>query len=157
MIELDRLTYTYPRALRPALTSVSLQIEPGETVLAFGRTPTAAERESFAQLHADVVAFPAKNGIINLKELMHWLGKRQITSVLVEGGGILIGSLFDQGLVDKVVVFIAPIIIGGQAMGAVSGRGVEKLVDAYALEHVSVSRSGPDIVIQGFINQPHQQ
>jgi len=58
---------------------------------------------------------------------MDELGKRQIMSVLVEGGSILFGSLFDQKLVDKVVIFVAPIIIGGEkAKTAIGGRGVEK-------------------------------
>ena len=125
--------------------------EQGEVLLAYGRTPTEAERWDFAELQVEVVEFPATDGSIELKELMCWLGQRQITSVLVEGGGILIGSLFDQGLVDKVTAFIAPVVIGGSAMGAVAGQGVEKLADAYALSQVSVSQIGPDIVVQGYI------
>jgi diaminohydroxyphosphoribosylaminopyrimidine deaminase/5-amino-6-(5-phosphoribosylamino)uracil reductase len=126
--------------------------EQGETLLVFGRAPSARERESFASLRADVVEFPAEDGVIKLKELFRWLGQRQVASVLVEGGGVLIGSLFDQGQVDKVVAFVAPIIIGGPAMSPVAGGGVEKLAEAYSLEHVSSSRSGPDIVIQGYVN-----
>jgi len=125
--------------------------ESGETLLAFGRGPTAREREDFARLHADVVEFPAENGVINLKETLRWLGQRQITSILVEGGGTLLGSLFDQRLVDKVAAFIAPIIIGGPAMSPVAGRGVEKLAEAYALERVSVTRCGPDVLVQGYV------
>lgn len=128
--------------------------EQGETMLAYGRALSAAERKEFAKLRAEIVTFPAVGGIIDLKELMDWLGQHQITSVLVEGGGILIGSLFDQGLVDKVVAFIAPVIIGGQAKGAVAGRGVDKLADAYAISRMSVTQSGPDIIVQGYVNSP---
>jgi len=135
-------------------TTARIFREQGETLLVFGRTLSPAERESFAELRADVVEFPAEDGIINLGELLHWLGQRQITSILVEGGGILVGSLFDQGLVDKVVAFIAPVIIGGQSKGAVAGRGVERLIDAHALSRVTVAQSGPDIVIQGYISPP---
>ena len=52
--------------------------------------------------------------------------------MLVEGGGILTGSLFDQRLVDRVFAFIGPIIIGGQDGGAVVGVGANKLSDATA-------------------------
>jgi len=135
-------------------TAARLFREQGETLLAFGRTPTAAEHECFAELQTEVMEFPSDDGHIDLRELMCRLGQREITSVMVEGGGILIGSLFDQGLVDKVVAFIAPVIIGGQVKGAVAGQGVEKLSDAYTLSRVSVDRSGPDIIVQGYVNPP---
>ena len=50
-----------------------------------------------------------------LRELLLELGRRQMTNVLVEGGGKLLGSLFDAGLVDEVHVFVAPKLVGGQA------------------------------------------
>jgi diaminohydroxyphosphoribosylaminopyrimidine deaminase/5-amino-6-(5-phosphoribosylamino)uracil reductase len=49
-------------------------------------------------------------------------------------------------------VFIAPIIIGGQAMTPVAGLGVESLAEAYLLERVTVARYGPDVMVQGYIN-----
>ena len=74
---------------------------------------------------------------MDLKQLMKVLGQRQITSVFVEAGGILLGSLFDTGLVDKVVAFLAPIVIGGEeARPAVAGRGIEKLADSAKLKQV---------------------
>lgn len=130
--------------------------EPGETLLAFGRRATPAEREAFTRLNTEIVEFPSDNGIIDMKELFGWLGKRQITSVLVEGGGVLTGSLFDQGLVDKVEAFIAPIIIGGPGMSPVSGQGVENLSDAYQLENISINQCGPDIIVSGYTSRPGQ-
>jgi len=70
----------------------------------------------------------------------------------VEGGGILLGSLFDYGLVDKVIAFIAPIIIGGQeAKTAVAGEGVDKVIDAIKLEHLNVEKFGEDLMISGYV------
>jgi len=80
------------------------------------------------------------------------LGEREITSILVEGGGILLGSLFDQKLVDKVIAFIAPIIIGGEeAKTAVAGKGVDKVMDAIELERISVEKFGEDLMISGYV------
>ena len=71
---------------------------------------------------------------------------------MVEGGGLLLGSLFDAGLVDKVVAFYAPIVIGGsQAILAVSGEGAEKVADAPRLDRVSVERFGDDVMISGYV------
>jgi diaminohydroxyphosphoribosylaminopyrimidine deaminase/5-amino-6-(5-phosphoribosylamino)uracil reductase len=62
--------------------------------------------------------------------------------------------LFDSRLVDKVIAFIAPIIIGGEeAKVAVSGKGVEKVVDSLKLERISLERLGEDLVVSGYIRE----
>ena len=110
------------------LTPPTAQVfsEPGETLLALG-TPVAPEsRKDYAKAGAEIIELPSTEGFIDLEKLLQELGGRKITSVLVEGGSMLLGSMFDLGLVDKVVVFIAPIIIGGEkARTAVAGRGVD--------------------------------
>ena len=125
--------------------------EAGKTILVLGRFAAANEKEAFASLGAEILELPSVHGVIELKSLFKILGERQITSVLVEGGGILVGSLVDQGLVDRFFVFIAPIIIGGEAKTAVAGNGVDKLADAYRLERVTTTRFGEDILISGYI------
>jgi diaminohydroxyphosphoribosylaminopyrimidine deaminase/5-amino-6-(5-phosphoribosylamino)uracil reductase len=123
--------------------------------LVLGRPIQTFEAEECSKLGAEIMELPSKDGIIDLRSLFHRLGKRQITSVLVEGGGILVGSLFDQGLVDKVLAFIAPIIIGGEGRSAVAGHGIDKLLDAHRLEHVKITRFGPDVLISGYATQPN--
>jgi diaminohydroxyphosphoribosylaminopyrimidine deaminase/5-amino-6-(5-phosphoribosylamino)uracil reductase len=87
-----------------------------------------------------------------LESLLKALGKREITSVLVEGGGTLLGSLFDHGLVDKVIAFIAPIIVGGkEAKTAVGGKGVEKVLDSVRLQRVKVERFAQDLMVSGYV------
>jgi diaminohydroxyphosphoribosylaminopyrimidine deaminase/5-amino-6-(5-phosphoribosylamino)uracil reductase len=125
--------------------------EAGKTILALGRPATANEKEAFTKLGAEILELPSVNGTIELKALFKVLGERQVTSVLVEGGGILVGSLFDQGLVDRIFAFIAPLIIGGKASTAVAGRGAGKLADAYRLERVTTTRFGEDTLISGYI------
>ena len=125
--------------------------EAGKTILVLGRPARANEKEAFAQLGAEILELPSTQGIIELKSLFKVLGQRQITSVLVEGGGILAGSLFNQGLVDRVFVFIAPIIIGGEGKTAVAGKGVNQLAEAYRLERVTTTRFGEDILISGYV------
>ncbi|RJO61523.1 MAG: bifunctional diaminohydroxyphosphoribosylaminopyrimidine deaminase/5-amino-6-(5-phosphoribosylamino)uracil reductase RibD [Dehalococcoidia bacterium] len=125
--------------------------EAGKTILVLGRSATANEKEAFTRLGAEILELPSVDGIIELKALFKILGERQVTSVLVEGGGILAGSLFDQELVDRVFAFITPIIIGGKASTAVAGRGADKLADAYRLERITTTRFGEDTLISGYI------
>jgi diaminohydroxyphosphoribosylaminopyrimidine deaminase/5-amino-6-(5-phosphoribosylamino)uracil reductase len=126
--------------------------EPGKTLLALGRMATPKEKAAFAEVGAEMLELPAAEGLVDLEKLLRALGEREITSVLVEGGGILFGSLFDQGLVDKVIAFTAPIIIGGaEAKTAVAGRGVDSVADSFRLERVRVEKLGDDLMVSGYV------
>jgi len=131
--------------------SARLFRESGKTILAFGRQATVEEKAAFGALDTEIIEFESNDGVINLKSLLKTLGERQVTSVLVEGGGILAGSLFDQGLVDRAYVFIAPIFIGGEGRSAVVGHGVDRLADAFRLEKISVTRFGDDTLVSGYV------
>jgi len=126
--------------------------EPGKTLLALGRTATPEEKAAFAQAGAEILESSSAEGLVDLEKLLRALGEREITSVLVEGGGILFGSLFDRGLVDKVITFIAPIIIGGvEAKTAVAGKGVSKVAESFRLERVRVEKLGDDLMVSGYV------
>ena len=126
--------------------------EPGKTILALGRKATPEEKKAFAQAGAEVLELPSAEGLVGLEELFKTLGEREVTSVLVEGGGKLFGSLFDLGLVDKVVAFIAPIVIGGEeAKTAVGGRGIDKVADSLRLERIKVEKFGDDVMVSGYV------
>jgi diaminohydroxyphosphoribosylaminopyrimidine deaminase / 5-amino-6-(5-phosphoribosylamino)uracil reductase len=125
--------------------------EPGQTLLVTGRKTSRKEKEAFERVGAELMELPAEEGVIDLKELLGLLGRRQISSILVEGGSGLLGSLFDQGLVDRVTAFIAPIIIGGEsATPAVGGRGVARIADSLKLDNITREVFGPDIMISGY-------
>ena len=124
--------------------------EPGQALIAVGRAgPSGCA--GLTAVGAEVVSVPAADGSVDLDGLMRHLGERQVTSVIVEGGGTLLGALFDKGLVDKVVAFVAPVILGGrQAPTPVAGEGVEKLSDALRLDRVEVECLGKDVAITGY-------
>ena len=130
---------------------------PGKTVLVLARSSQPEEKKAFAQVDAELLELPSGEGLVDLEKLLKVLGEQKITSVLVEGGGILLGSLFDGGLIDKVVAFIAPIIIGGEeAKTAVGGRGVDKVAGALRLERVCMERLGDDMVVSGYVSAKPQ-
>ena len=126
--------------------------EPGKTLLALGRSVTPEEARAFAQVGAEVLELPSEERLVDLEGLLKALGEREITSVLVESGGTLLGSLFDHGLVDKVIAFIAPVIIGGkEAKTAVGGNGVDKVVDSLKLQRVRIEKFGEDLMVSGYV------
>ena len=102
----------------------------------------------------ETAAMPGAGGLVDLEALMSHLGEREVASVVVEGGGGLLGALFDRGLVDKVCAFIAPVVVGGAAAPSpVAGEGVELIGDALRLRDVEVLRLGEDIAVVGYCGQ----
>ncbi len=93
----------------------------------------------------EAIVLPHKRGRIDLRAALKALGRREITSMLVEGGGELLGSLFDARLVDRVALFYAPMIIGGRgAVAAVAGKGVARIGKAVRLRDCRWRRVGKD-------------
>ena len=89
---------------------------------------------------------------VNPQAALKALGDEGVQSVLVEGGSALLGSLLDAKLVDRVVVFIAPKIVGGkQALSPVAGRGVDDMQDALQLQDVEIKTIDTDMMMDGRI------
>ena len=124
---------------------------PGRALLAVDEDLDSDRVHALEQAGAEIIRLPSKEGLVDLKTLFKLLGQRQATSVMAEGGGQLFGSLFDQGLVDKVVAFVSPMIIGGKdARVAVAGRGVDKISQALRLRRISVKMLDQDIMVTGY-------
>ena len=101
---------------------------------------------------AKILEVKEKVGQINLRDALKKLAQEGITNILVEGGGTLIGSLFDEGLVDKVLFFISPKIIGGKdAISSVMGKGVSRIESAIRLKDVASRHLGEDLLIEGYV------
>lgn len=125
--------------------------EPGKTLVAVADSPQNLGKLAIKREGTEYVAFKAKEHIIDLTDVLKYLGKRQITTVMVEGGSKLLGYLFDNKMVDKVLAFIAPMIIGGDnAKTAVGGEGVEKISQALRLQNVRMEKFGEEILISGY-------
>jgi diaminohydroxyphosphoribosylaminopyrimidine deaminase/5-amino-6-(5-phosphoribosylamino)uracil reductase len=126
--------------------------KPGKTLVAIGPSVTNSKRAALIAAGAELLEMPLSDGRVDLAKLFGVLGKRQVTSVLVEGGGTLLGSLFDLGLVDKVIVFIAPMVIGGKtAITPVAGLGAATIIEAVKLERCRVKTIGEDVMLSGYV------
>jgi len=90
------------------------------------------------------------DGRVDLADLLRRLARRGIVSLLAEGGGEVHWSLLEAGLVDRVMLFVAPVIVGGRsAVPVVGGQGVEDMSRAFPIESVRLRRLGRDLVIEG--------
>jgi diaminohydroxyphosphoribosylaminopyrimidine deaminase/5-amino-6-(5-phosphoribosylamino)uracil reductase len=108
-------------------------------------------RHSIEGTGAKVLVLEAQDGRVPLRPLLEELGRRDVLLLLVEGGGVVLGSFFDQRLVDKVTAVIAPMIVGAaDAPAAVAGKGAAFMRDAVRLRDVQVDRLGDDILVTGY-------
>ena len=132
------------------LPSAQLLRQPGKTLVAVANAPRD-RREALARAGAEVLSFPGEDGAVDLSALLRHLGEREVVSLLVEGGGTLLASLFSEGLADKVLAFIAPRILGGStAPTPVAGQGVASLERAVRFKRVRVERVGEDVLVVGY-------
>ncbi len=100
-----------------------------------------------------VVSFRSREECL---EIFNGLGNRDITAVLVEGGGELAGEMLSFGVVDKIVLFVAPRILGGRESRAViGGPNPEELIGKEVAD-IKIGRSGDDIVITGYLSDVHR-
>jgi diaminohydroxyphosphoribosylaminopyrimidine deaminase/5-amino-6-(5-phosphoribosylamino)uracil reductase len=121
-------------------------------------TTEAAPRErirAWAEAGAEVLTLdPDPAGGVSLAALMHALGKRDVQGALVEGGPTLAWSLVRDRLVDKVVTYVGPVIVGGTAApGIVGGTGFAPLADAPRLGFTSVERIGADVRMEAYVHR----
>lgn len=115
-----------------------------------GQDAPEANQLQFEARGVQVVRISQVRGGLDLDEVLEELGRREITSVLVEGGQAIHGAFMDAGLVDEVGAFIAPKIAGGElAPSPVGGQGVSLMVNAFHLEDRKVRTLGDDLVIEG--------
>jgi diaminohydroxyphosphoribosylaminopyrimidine deaminase / 5-amino-6-(5-phosphoribosylamino)uracil reductase len=84
-----------------------------------------------------------------LRAVLKDLGRKQVTSVLIEGGGEVLGAAFDARLVDKVQFYLAPLFTGGPVM-AVAGKGAGETSEGGRLTRIRYDRIGPDLRVTGY-------
>ncbi len=126
--------------------------EPGNTLIVTTESASPARVAELADRGVRVLQVPLNEpGRVDLAETVAELGRRDVVNLLVEGGGIVLGSLFDAGMVDKVYAFIAPKIIGGEtAPTPVGGTGAPTLSQSWHLERTRWEQIGEDWLIIGY-------
>jgi len=114
---------------------------------------SSARKKKFKEIGVEVLLVKHKKKQVDLPLLMDKLGEMEITSIMIEGGSEISGNALKEKLIDKVIYFLAPKIIGGKnAPGPVGGQGIAKLKDFIQVKEMSVEKLGNDLVIEGDIH-----
>jgi len=122
-----------------------------ETWVIVGETCTQEQRKILQATGIQVLTVSVNSaGQIDLGKVLHLLGERGVMHILLEGGGKLLGTALDLGLIDHVAAFIAPKLIGGQAAPSpIGGIGLTTMQDAHPLKNIHTQFFEQDILIEG--------
>ncbi len=120
------------------------------TYLVCGPETDQVRRKALSDAGARILELPLREGRIDMAHLVKRLGEMEISSLLIEGGAAVAGSALRSGIVDKVALFLAPKLLGGDGIPMCTGPGPEWMKQALNVENPTVERVGADILIQGY-------
>src|SRR5712692_6122076 len=137
-------------SLRMPMTAKVLTDGQAPTLIVTTSAGSPTKRATLEKKGALVVVLPARDGRISWRGLLKELGRRGIASLLIEGGSEVNASALRERVVDRVLFFLAPKILGGQdAISAVGGESPKNLREALPLKLTSVTQVGHDILVEG--------
>lgn len=125
---------------------------PGRRLLVTADVHDERSLAPFRGAGVDVLCVPCLEGRLDLTRVMAKLGSLGLQSILVEGGGILNAALLHAGQVDRLCLFVAPLILGGSdGLPLFSGPGTAQLAQALRLDELTIERCGDDLLLEGEI------
>jgi diaminohydroxyphosphoribosylaminopyrimidine deaminase/5-amino-6-(5-phosphoribosylamino)uracil reductase len=124
---------------------LTARILEGGHVLVAAAIEDGAKVAALRDRGAEVVVLPNASGKVELADLVRELGRRALNEIHVEAGFKLNGSLVAAGIVDELLVYIAPKVLGESARGMFNLPGVDRLADARRLRLMDVAQVGDDV------------
>jgi diaminohydroxyphosphoribosylaminopyrimidine deaminase / 5-amino-6-(5-phosphoribosylamino)uracil reductase len=114
----------------------------------------SAGRDALERAGAEVIVAPGRTQGARLEAALDELGRREIQDLLVEGGPTLAGALFDAGEIDRMRLFIAPVLVGAaQARAVLEGEGVARIAEGARPLAMSFEQVGEDILVQARLRE----
>ena len=150
-----------PEPLRVVIDS-GLSVLPGARIFASGKRPPVifaakgadkSKVTALRSLGAEVLLVSATKDGVSLKGALRKLAERGVTNLLVEGGTRLSAGLIKAGLVDKLSVFYAPMLIGSGGLPMIGGLKIDNIKKAQRLKELTVKRVGADVLVEGFLDK----
>ena len=125
-------------------------IEQAPTVIATTKPANPRKVERLRKMGVQVLVFPRKGTRVSIRECLQVLGKMEVTSMLLEGGGELNAGFLREGLVNRVCLYVAPALLGGQqTKGLLGGRSPRRLAETLPVSNLHVESLGEDLLITG--------
>jgi diaminohydroxyphosphoribosylaminopyrimidine deaminase/5-amino-6-(5-phosphoribosylamino)uracil reductase len=121
------------------------------TIVATATGAPAARIAALRRAGAEVLELPGRRGRIRLRALLEALWARGVVSVLLEGGGDLAAGALRERMVDRLLMIVAPLLIGGDGRPAIGPLDAARLAAAPRLVDQRIVRLGPDLLWEGTV------
>ncbi|MDO8282370.1 MAG: bifunctional diaminohydroxyphosphoribosylaminopyrimidine deaminase/5-amino-6-(5-phosphoribosylamino)uracil reductase RibD [Thermodesulfovibrionia bacterium] len=139
-------------ALRISLNSKVLGYKDGKTIIATTDKAAARKIDAVRKTGHQVMIVKSRDKHVDLQDLVSKLGKMGISSIIIEGGSHIAASALLDKIVDKVMFFIAPKVIGGKdALTSVEGGAPASLINSIKIRDMKTRRFGDDLLIEGYV------
>lgn len=147
----DPIPIALDRKLRIPLESNILKIHE-RSIIATSNKSKARKVENLKKLGATILKIREdKNGRLNLKELMTKLGRMEIMSVLIEGGSKVAASAIKSGIVDKVVFFYSPKIVGSEGISMIGELGISTIAKSLQINNIKIRKIKDEVMVEGYL------
>jgi len=124
--------------------------DPSKVIIATTKKAPKKKIDKLHQRGVRVLVLDLKTGLVDLKELMKELGKSGITPIIIEGGAELSGNAIKERIVDKILIFTAPKIIGN-GLGPIKNLDIKKVNRAIKLKNIVTRNIGKDFLVEGYL------
>jgi diaminohydroxyphosphoribosylaminopyrimidine deaminase/5-amino-6-(5-phosphoribosylamino)uracil reductase len=148
----DPYRIVFDSRLRIPENAKVVDLSPSKTIVATTGMGSRDKMERLRKKGVRILISDSKSGKVDLKVSLLKLGEMGMMSLLLEGGSQLSGSFLDQRLIDKILLFLSPKLIGDpEAPGIFGGPGVAHLKEAIPLRDLKVRKIGDDILVEGYL------
>jgi diaminohydroxyphosphoribosylaminopyrimidine deaminase/5-amino-6-(5-phosphoribosylamino)uracil reductase len=127
---------------------VKILKDPSKVIIATTKKAPKNKIDKLQHKGVRILVLKPKKGLVDLKELIKELGKSEVASIMIEGGAELSGNAIKEGIVNKLLIFTAPKIIGN-GLNPIKNLGIKKVNKAINLKNISTKKIGKDLLVEG--------
>jgi len=109
------------------------------------------------QQGVEILCLPGDHGRVSLRPLLEALGRRGVKHVLIEGGGQVAAAALAEGVVDKVLFFYGPLLLGSESRPMIGPLGIDRVAAGLKLHTIGLDRLGDDVLVTAYVGEKRRK
>ena len=115
------------------------------------------KRRLLEQQGVEILCLPGDHGRVSLRPLLEALGRRGVKHVLIEGGGQVAAAALAEGVVDKVLFFYGPLLLGSESRPMIGPLGIDRVAAGLKLHTIELGRVGDDVLVTAYVGEKRRK